>query len=154
MIRRLKELYRLFLSDSSIGQFLRYAFVGTLNTIVGYGVYWILLQLNVHYIAATAVSSVIAILHSYIWNRNFAFKSKNKGTKKTFAELLRFCSVYAVQYLISIGFTALFVEKINMTPEIGGFISMLLCTVISYVGHKYWSFHSRGKSAQDTTDKR
>lgn len=144
MLKKVKQLYRLFLSDTETGRFLRYAFVGGLNTIVGYGTYWILLQLGVHYILATAISSVIGTANSYIWNKKFAFRSKVKGAKKTFAEILRFCSVYAVQYLANIGLTTLFIQVFGMSAEIGGLISLLICTVISYIGHKYWSF---GKEA-------
>lgn len=139
-MKKIKELYKLFLSDTTTGQFLRYVFVGGLNTVVGYSIYWILLQLGLNYILATAISTVLGTIHSYIWNKKFAFKSNTEGKKKTFAELLRFCSVYAVQYLLNIGLITLFIQYFGLSAEIGGLISLLFCTVISYLGHKFWSF--------------
>lgn len=153
MIEKIKQLYRLFLSDTEAGRFLRYAFVGGLNTIVGYGAYWVLLQFSVHYILATAISTVVGTIHSYIWNKKFAFRSKVKGAKKTFVEMLRFCSVYAVQYLANIGFTTLFIQAFGLTAEIGGLISLFICTIISYIGHKFWSFRTNKISNKDTLNK-
>ena len=68
----------------------RFLFVGGLNTLVGYGVYAILLFLHFNYLVANSISTVIGVLHSYLWNRFFTFKSKEKAGK----EFMKFISVY------------------------------------------------------------
>lgn len=114
----------------------RFIFVGILNTIVGYGAYFILLYLNMYYILALLISSVIGIAHSFIWNKKWTFKSKGDVRK----ESIRFISVYGIAFLINIVILALFVEKLMLDPKIGQIFALCIVTLISFFGHKYWSF--------------
>lgn len=114
----------------------KFIFVGVLNTIVGYGAYFILLYLNIHYILALIISSVIGIIHSFIWNKKWTFKSKGDVRK----ESLRFISVYGIAFLINLVILALFVEKLMFDPKIAQAFALCIVTIISFVGHKYWSF--------------
>ena len=67
-----------------IPQFIRFAGIGFLNTAVDYAVFNIIASyLNVYrgqgvgYI--TAVSFTVAVLHSYFWNKHWAFGRENSG---------------------------------------------------------------------------
>ena len=75
---------------------IRFLFVGGLNTLVGYGIYALLVYIGVNYLLANTISTIIGIAHSYLWNRFFTFKSKNKAIK----EITKFVSVYIVSYLL------------------------------------------------------
>ncbi len=114
----------------------RFIFVGILNTIVGYGAYFILLYLNIYYIFALLISSVIGITHSFIWNKKWTFKSKGDVRR----ESLRFISVYGMAFLINLVILALFVEKFMFDPKIAQIFALCIVTMISFFGHKYWSF--------------
>ena len=117
-------------------QGIRFLFVGGLNTIVGYGIYALLLYLNVNYLVANTVSTIIGILHSYIWNRFFTFKSKDKAL----GEITKFVSVYFISYIIGMCTLYIFKSKLNISPYIAGLINLVITTLISYFGHKYISF--------------
>lgn len=132
MIDKLKKL----LKNENIGQIIRFGFVGVLNTIVGYGTYYIGIKCGLHYILASTISQIIGTAHSYIWNKKFTFKSE----KKSFSELVRFVSVYVVQYVVNVSITGLFINFAGLSAELAGFISMVICTAISFLGHKFWSF--------------
>jgi len=60
----------------------RFLFVGGLNTLVGYGIYALLLFFQVNYLIANTISTIIGIGHSYLWNRFYTFKSKEKASKE------------------------------------------------------------------------
>lgn len=128
------------MADDAAGQFLRYAFVGVLNTIVGYGTYWVCIRFGLHFAFASLAGQILGTVNSYVWNKFFTFRSKTTSAKKSLAEMVRFCSVYAVQYGANVGLIALFVHAAGLSEEWAGFIAMALCTIISYVGHKFWSF--------------
>ena len=64
-------------------QEIRFLFVGGLNTIVGYGIYAILIFLNINYLLSNTISTILGVLHSYLWNRFFTFKSKEKASKES-----------------------------------------------------------------------
>lgn len=114
----------------------RFIFVGVLNLIVSYGAYFILLYLNIYYMLALFISSVIGIAHSFIWNKKWTFKSKGDARK----ESIRFVSVYGIAFLINLVILAVFVEKLMLNPKIAQVFALGVVTIISFYGHKYWSF--------------
>lgn len=115
---------------------IRFLFVGGLNTLVGYGVYALLVYLGVNYLIANTISTIIGVAHSYLWNRFFTFKSKNKALK----EITKFVSVYIVSYLIGMCTLFIFKDKLNISAYLAGLINLVITTLISYFGHKYYSF--------------
>ena len=117
-------------------QGIRFLFVGGLNTLVGYGIYALLVYLNVNYLVANTISTIIGVAHSYLWNRYFTFKSKQKALK----EITKFVSVYIASYLIGMCTLFIFKDKLNISPYIAGLINLVITTLISYFGHKYISF--------------
>jgi putative flippase GtrA len=84
---------------------------------------------------ATIIGYAIGTLHSYLWNKYFTFKSK----EKSWGEFFRFIGVCIVQYGANYGLTILakqFVDK----HFIYTIIVTLLCMVISFIGHSLFSF--------------
>jgi len=118
-------------------QIFRFVAVGILNTIVGVGSYFILLDLNVYYIYSSLVAHMIGVTNSFIWNKHWTFRSK--GTLLN--ELLKFNSVYGIIFVINLILLILFVEKFMLNPKISGVFALGICTLISFYGHKYWSFN-------------
>ena len=119
-------------------QFSRFSLVGVLNTIVGYGPFFILLG-YANYMIALVIAHFIGVCHSYIWNRCWTFKSKGMKTM----EFLRFNSVYLAVLAVNALALAFLVEGLGIKPEIGQLIALPLVTVISFAGHKHWSFRDK-----------
>ena len=130
----MKKLINKFFSYQGI----RFLFVGCLNTVFGYCLYSLLLAFNMNYLLANTVGNVFAILHSYLWNRFFTFKSKEKAIN----EIKRFTLVYLISYVLGMCTLYLF-ERIINNPYISGFINIFMVAIISYFGHKYYSFKSK-----------
>ena len=133
MIKLIKKLFSY--------QPIRFLFVGGLNTLVGYGVYALLLYIGVNYLIANTISTIIGVAHSYLWNRFFTFKSKNKALK----EITKFVSVYIISYLIGMCTLYIFKDKLNISAYLAGLINLVITTLISYFGHKYISFRDESK---------
>ena len=114
----------------------RFLFVGVLNTIFGYAVYALLIYLKMHYFLAQLLSSILAIAHSYLWNKYFTFRSPGRSA----SEIIRFVSVYAVSYLLNMGILYVSIEFFKWNAYISGAICLFMITIISYVGHKSISF--------------
>lgn len=128
MINKIKKIFEY--------QQIRFLFVGGLNTLVGYGSYALLLFLGLNYFLANTISYIIGIIHSYIWNKKFTFKSNNKSI----LEVIKFVFVYVINYLIGLGFLSLFINVFNVNEYIAGVLNLVVTTLISYFGHKYFSF--------------
>jgi putative flippase GtrA len=130
-----KKLYR----DKRV----RFLFVGCLNTIGGYVVGAIFtgiflkqqLSTELSNALGAAIGTIVGGVHSYFWNKYFTFQTK----KKSAAEALRFGLVYVVQYgvstLLNIGFS-----HIIENHWIYQLITICITTVLSWLGHNYFSF--------------
>lgn len=116
-------------------QLSKFCFVGILNTLVGYGLYFILLDYT-NYIVSLAVAHIVAVTHSYVWNRYWIFKSNDLKL----IEFIRFNSVYALVFLSNIVILFIFVDVMRIGPKPGQIIALPLITIISFIGHKHWSF--------------
>lgn len=137
MVNRVKKLFEY--------QEIRFLFVGVLNTIVGYGSFLLLLLVGTNYLVANTISYAIGVIHSYIWNRKFTFKSKNKSV----FEIIKFVLVYIVNYLIGLGALYILVDKLNINPYLAGAFNLIITTLISFFGHKYFSFRQKNFTIAD-----
>jgi|ERR1035437_396742 putative flippase GtrA len=127
-----------FVKKSLENRKVRFLFVGVLNTVVGYGTYALFIYLKMHYILAMIFSSIISVTHSYLWNKHFTFKS----TDKSFAEAIRFVMVYAVGILLNMVLLYVCITLCRINAYAAGATTLLITTVISYIGHKKISFRS------------
>lgn len=118
----------------------RFLLVGGLNTLIGYGSYVILLILGINYLIATTLSTIIGIIHSYIWNKFFTFKSQGNVKK----EIPKFIFVYFVSYILGMLSIYFLVSILDINQYISGLINLVLTTLISWFGHKNFSFKKEG----------
>lgn len=132
-----KSNFKTIINHNIINEGLRFGFVGVLNTIVGYGSYYIFIRLNIYYILASVASQIIGMTHSYIWNKFFTFKSNKKSVK----EAIKFTCVALSTYFINLLLLMMFVEVYYMEKALAGFISMIIVTILSFLGHKFISFN-------------
>jgi len=116
----------------------RFLLVGCLNTLVGYGFYALFLWMQIPYLIANTLSTICGVIHSYFWNRYFTFKSKQKAWK----EITKFITVYGISYMMSICFLFILVKKLGINPYVSGVFNVGITTIISWFGHKYFSFRS------------
>lgn len=134
MLARIRNL----LHDPNIRQFIKYVFVGLLNTGVFYGIYYIMLQLGFFYAISVMVGTIVGIINSYFWNKYFTFKSK----KKSISETVKFLTVYFVQYLSNLLIIHLCINYFGISAELAGIVAIGIGLFISYFGHKFWSFRN------------
>lgn len=130
----------------------KFVLVGVWNTIFGYSVFCLLDTLFSHlfsaryiaYMSAMVLGQIIAVINAYIFHKYITFKSTVKG-KGIIIEFLRFFMTYVVTFCLSLILLPLFVEIGHITPKISGAFVILICTIISYLGHSRFSFRLQGK---------
>lgn len=118
---------------------IRFLFVGGINTVVGYGSYALFIFLGLNYVAAQTFSTIIGVINSYFWNKYFTFKQPYKS----FAEIIKFLSVYLVSYLMNLLILYIFVDILKLNEYAAGLLGLIFTTLISYFGHNYFSFRKR-----------
>ena len=111
-------------------------FVGILNTIVGNGTFALLVLVDVNYVISSVIGQVLGVTNSYFWNKYFTFRAAGKSR----GEVMRFIGVYTVHYFVSLSGLVFLVEVAKLHPLVAQGLVVLATTVISFFGHKYWTF--------------
>lgn len=130
----------------------KFIIVGIWNTIFGYGIFclfdtffaWLLSSRSTAYMSAMVLAQILAVINAYIFHKYITFKSEVKG-KAIIAEFFRFSMTYAVIFCLSLVLLPALVEIGHITPKIAAAIIILICTIISYLGHSRFSFRSGRK---------
>jgi putative flippase GtrA len=142
------------------GDKLRYLVVGVWNTVFGYGLFVVLLALfggpvkalgvsiggsagallaNNYYLALSVVGWVLAVPQSTIAMKYLVFRSKGSAVR----EVGRAFLVYLPAQLIGMGLLKFTVSVFGMSPQAGQAATILVTTIFSYLGHKYFTFGAR-----------
>ena len=119
-------------------QRVRFLIVGGINTITGYGTFAAVVFAGGHYLLANVIATVVGVTVSYILNKYFTFKQY----KKSFSEIIRFILVYAVSFLLGNVVLYVLVDYMAISPYVAGALNLVFTTLISWFGHKYFSFHA------------
>ncbi|RQW80492.1 MAG: GtrA family protein [Methanothrix sp.] len=136
--------------NPTLFQLSKFGFVGVLNTIIGYGSFVLLLNYT-NYLAALVISHLIGVSHSFIWNKYWIFKSSGIGIGGCAYEFAKFNSVYAGVFLTNAAVLIISVNIFNVDPRISQLIALPIITIISFAGHKYWSF-KKGKQGNELAE--
>ncbi|HUQ89672.1 MAG TPA: GtrA family protein [Vicinamibacterales bacterium] len=114
-------------------RFIRFAIAGTAGFGVQLAVLTILVAAQVHYVAATVVAVEAAILLNFICHERFTWK--DRGRESGFARLLRFNALSAATSIAgSVVITAILVEYVGLSPMLANVISVIVLSVINFVG--------------------
>lgn len=144
------------------GQFLKFAVVGVLNTLVDFAVFQTLNLLLGWVYAAQVAGFTCGVINSYLWNSNWTFRSERT---KSFREMALFLLVNLISLCVSLGVMWLCREVFGVTnawaagwmpASLSGFvkgdtIAKLIATcfsiVVNYVGNRLFVFNGKGKRA-------
>lgn len=90
-----------FSKDTPVSQFLRFALVGILNTLVTlFVIFFCKSLLGVNDYLSNAAGYVAGVINSFVWNRQWVFHSKGNMRRELSLFFLGFAICYAVQFAI------------------------------------------------------
>jgi len=120
-------------------QEVRYVLAGGWNTAFGYGVYagayW-LLRPRVHYMVIAVASNILAITMAYATHKLFVFRTRGNVVR----EYLRFYGVYGLTAVLGLVALPFCVEVLGISPYVAPLLFLVVSVVVSYLGHKHFSF--------------
>jgi len=106
-------------------RFVRFLFVGGINTLFGYLVFSILILLQIHYAVASLFSTILGVLFNFFTTGRIVFK--NNDPKLVF----RFFGTYGLTYIIGVLLLMIFdFYRVNML--IAGAILIFPGAMLSY----------------------
>lgn len=130
-----------------------YVFFGLLTTVVSMGSFYLFNELlgteyffgDKNYLAANALSWIVAVLFAFVTNKLFVFSSRSWKTKVAGPEFVSFVSARLFSLLVDMGLMYLFVSLLNMHEMLAKFIVQIVIVIINYVFSKLFIFKGKTK---------
>lgn len=121
-----------------------YVFFGVLTTLVNWGLYWLLADvLHAHYMAATFLAQVLAILFAYFTNRRWVFESKVHGARAVAMEMARFFAARGVSLVMDMLFMFVGVDLLHVDDKLVKVVSSVAVVIANYVFSKLFVFRKQ-----------
>jgi len=135
-------LHALFHDPASVQQIFKFCGVGILNTIIGYCAFFLLVN-YLNYLLALFIAHIIGVLHSFLWNKYWIFKSR----QFRLLEFIKFNVIYAMVFIVNAIALFVCVEIFQVNPRLAQLLLLPVITMISFFGQKLWTFNEKIDSA-------
>ncbi|MFZ6035950.1 MAG: GtrA family protein [Patescibacteria group bacterium] len=140
------RLHPIIQQRPGIFQFAKFAVVGVVGTCVDFGVYALLTRVfGLYYIAATAISVLLAIVNNFLLNKHWTFDKGDSGNARS--ESGKFFVVSVINYFLNLGIVYFIVEHTAAHQLFGAnddlFAKMVAIGIVlfsNFFGNKYWTF--------------
>jgi len=135
-------MIKIKLNREFVTHFVKYSFVGILNTVFTFLLYFILLKIiHLHYLVSLSVSWVSGVPLTYIINFLWVFKPEQKLVFKS--RLLKYFIVYIASYLLNIFLLKSLTELTGGDPLWVQFFIIPVVVVVNFTGIKYWCMNAK-----------
>lgn len=122
-------------NDSLHQKMARFIGVGLINTLVGYGIYAILIALRIPYLIALLTATIAGVIFNYFSIGRLVFKST--GGLNIFA---KFIAAYGVVYFANAIGLEVSINYLALDPYSGGALCLPPSVVLSWLLLNYWVF--------------
>lgn len=118
-------------------QFIKFGFVGLINTAISMGTYYICVPQGMNMYVANILGFALSIINAYLWNVLWVFKGNKEGFKKT---IPKFFATYIATFLLSQLLLYLFVDVGGMNKYLAPVIYTSITIFINFFLSKFWTF--------------
>ena len=126
--------------------FMKFVMVGIVNTLIGttimFGFYNVF---NLNYWISSASNYIIGSLVSYLLNKNFTFRFKEKGYYSLLRFIINILTCYLLAYGIAKPIMHWILSDFNKTIQenISMLLGMCLFVVFNYLGQRFFAFRKK-----------
>lgn len=107
-------------------KFIRFVFVGGLNTAFGISVYCLMIWIGLSYVWATMISQVLGVLFNFMTTGRLVFENQDKRL------IFKFILNYIFTYFVNVGINKVSQLAFNCNAYTSGIIACLLTALISF----------------------
>ncbi|MBO5472236.1 MAG: GtrA family protein [Lachnospiraceae bacterium] len=123
---------------------INYLIFGFLAFVLNYVLYWVFESLmNLHYMAATALSWVLTVVFAYWTNRTFVFKSQNRELQSVGREFISFIGARVATEVLELVLMYVMVDCMHGNEYVAKLIGQTLVILTNYVLSKIWIFKDK-----------
>ena len=118
-----------------------YLFFGGLTTVVNIIVHFIFLDFfGVHYLVATVISWIAAVLFAIVTNKRWVFHSKTTSQQALIREFLTFVFYRLLSLVMDMGAMFVLVEVLKTGDVAAKIVTQVLVVVVNYLFSKFLIF--------------
>jgi putative flippase GtrA len=88
------------------------------------------------YLVSLYLSYAVAVSLAFVLHRRFTFRVRGN----VLVDFVRFVGVYVVSLAVNSVVLPVLVELVGLHPLVAQGVALVITTLISYVGHKWFSF--------------
>jgi putative flippase GtrA len=129
----------------TVRQFLVYALIGSLNTLIHLAVFSLLLRLcAAPLLVASTLGYCAGVANSYYMNRLWTFAVATRANSLEFGRFL-------LVNLVALGVNLVALRALataGITPELAQIGAIAASLAVNFAGNKWWTFHSTRQAAQ------
>ena len=123
---------------------INYLIFGFLAFVLNYVLYFLFSSaMQMHYMAATALSWVLTVVFAYWTNRTFVFKSKNKDAQSLGKEFVAFIGARVATEVLELALMFLMVDCVDLNEYLSKFACQVIVIVANYFLSKLWIFKEK-----------
>lgn len=124
---------------NNFSQFIKFGFVGVLNNIISYGIYILLVALNINYIVANIIGFSVSVVNSYYWNSKYVFEQTQKRNRwRTF---IKTYISYATTGIILNGILLIaWVELLSVSQYVAPILNLIVTVPVNFLLNKLWAY--------------
>ena len=130
-----------------IKQFVKFAIIGTVNTFIDFGIYFGLTRSSefweAHYLWANLIAFMTAATSSYIFNKNWTFRDKNKKVRIQFS---KFLLVSATGLILNETILYLLVKHAELYDLLAKVLAVGVVLFWNFTINKLWTFKPQQNS--------
>ncbi|MBT5399275.1 GtrA family protein [bacterium] len=117
-------------------EFIKFIFIGILNTIVGYSLYVLFIYLGFDYKIAAFLAMVLGVLFNFQTIGRLVFDKYNNRL------LFKFISVYVVIYFVGVVIIKIG-KSYGLDDYLAGFIAVFPSAIISFLLNKFYVYKEK-----------
>lgn len=115
-----------------------YVIVGVLTTIVSIASYYVFARImNMHYLIASILSWVLAVLFAFVANKRYVFSNKSTHMKEVLQQFIQFVSMRGVSLIIDLAMMFILVSLMNVNDVAAKVVVNIVVLVLNY-GFSKW----------------
>lgn len=140
--------HRLVPRHTGARQFIKFALVGVMNTVIDLSVYAIcIFWFDLHYLIANAIAFLSAASNSYILNRRWTFRSEDPRWRR---QATKYFLVLGIGFGINETLLYLFVEHGDLGKIVGKALAIVVVLFWNFGVNKLWTFSKPGSTQLPT----
>ena len=129
------------MKKETIIQFIKFGFVGGINTVLSYAIYYVLcIILGLNYLLSQGIAWFITVFISYVLNNIMTF-SDGGSTNWSIKNLVKVYISYSVTGLFLATFLSwIWVDILSIEKAFAPIINLLFTIPLNFLLNKYWAY--------------